>query len=223
MSKWTEEGMKRQQERRRQLVAAGICTYCKRVLATRKQVCDACFAQRSERGRGRLQELRQLVLDRYGRECACCGEKEEGFLTIDHKNNDGWKERVHGAHSGEMMGRSLVFGPKREDIQILCYNCNCAKARLGYCPHRPETRIERRTRGARRRDGEHNSQSRLSLYQVKKIRESSASYAELARRFGVSDVAIRLVKLGKSYRSSMHEVDIKPVAPPADAPVAAGA
>jgi hypothetical protein len=78
-------------------------------------------------------KTRQAVLDHYGRHCACCGESEEAFLAIDHVNEDG------AAHRREIPPRTIYhwlsvhgFPP---GFQVLCYNCNIGKYRLGRCPH----------------------------------------------------------------------------------------
>lgn len=80
---------------------------------------------------------RMAVLTQYGGnppKCACCGEKETQFLSVDHINNDGVKDRkLHGGGTG--MYRYLVREKFPRGIQILCYNCNLAKGRYGKCPH----------------------------------------------------------------------------------------
>lgn len=53
-----------------------ICTTCNRVY---------CQAYR--------QRIKQKVFDHYGERCACCGETERLFLTLDHVNNDGAEHR----------------------------------------------------------------------------------------------------------------------------------
>ncbi|MEK6883367.1 MAG: hypothetical protein AABY22_27310 [Nanoarchaeota archaeon] len=64
-------------------------------------------------------------------ECACCGENNYFFLTLDHINNDGKKDRK--------LGISFYFKLRNnnypEGIQILCWNCNSAKGIFGVCPH----------------------------------------------------------------------------------------
>lgn len=148
----------RMRDRRNNLFAAGLCVNCG---ANRRempwQYCASCKIRRGIAAKQRLTNIRQKVLEIYGDRCACCGEKEYWFLTIDHINNDGWKERKVGGKnttSSEMICRRLVFGPKRDDIQILCYNCNCAKQRIGFCPHNPHSMSggKRRVRGARIRN-----------------------------------------------------------------------
>jgi hypothetical protein len=37
--------------------------------------------------------IREDVIAAYGGRCACCGEFERDFLTLDHVNNDGAEHR----------------------------------------------------------------------------------------------------------------------------------
>lgn len=66
--------------------------------------------------------------------CACCGETEPIFLTIDHINNDGNKHR-------EKIGSQVIYYWLRDQgypsgFQILCWNCNRAKHyNGGVCIH----------------------------------------------------------------------------------------
>jgi len=90
----------------------------------------------SERHKKRWLELRIEVLTHYGGnppKCACCGEKEIKFLTIDHIGNDGNK------HRKELKTRSIVRWIRNNNypkgFQVLCWNCNCAKGLWGKCPH----------------------------------------------------------------------------------------
>jgi hypothetical protein len=68
-----------------------------------------------------------------GAMCACCGEREIGFLSFDHINNDGAAQR-NSIAPGYHFYRHLVKN-KPSDIQILCHNCNMAKQFYGVCPH----------------------------------------------------------------------------------------
>lgn len=82
--------------------------------------------------------IREEMMAEYGRECACCGENQPEFLTLDHINNDGYKER---GGKGGPGGTSFFMKLKRRGwpkgtYQVLCYNCNAAKAFFGVCPHR---------------------------------------------------------------------------------------
>ena len=67
--------------------------------------------------------------------CACCGETEPLFLTIDHINNDGNKHRKQ-YQSGDGLYKWLKQHDYPEGFQILCMNCNHGKRRNnGVCPH----------------------------------------------------------------------------------------
>ena len=70
--------------------------------------------------------------------CACCGETEPKFLSIDHINNDGAVERRSGKYNG---GGSAFYSWLRKNAfpsgyQVLCMNCQVGKHRNGgVCPH----------------------------------------------------------------------------------------
>ncbi len=81
----------------------------------------------------RRREQRAQVMTALGSECQCCGETTPVFLTIDHVQNDGAKDR--GLHRHLMISRIIKEGIPRERYQILCWNCNSAKHLLGCCPH----------------------------------------------------------------------------------------
>lgn len=104
-----------------------------------------------ERNKKLNQKYRVQVLIHYGGDppkCACCGESEFRFLTLDHINGGGSKQR-----------REIFDGTKRKDrggvpfyrwvkkngfpegFQVLCSNCNMAKgkSKKRFCPvHHPE-------------------------------------------------------------------------------------
>lgn len=94
-------------------------------------------AAQRRRVQKRLKDLREEIFIHYSNgeiKCACCGETERKFLSIDHirpvkhhlKNYD--------------HGTNLYLRLKREGFpigyQVLCYNCNIAKGIYGVCPHR---------------------------------------------------------------------------------------
>jgi hypothetical protein len=66
--------------------------------------------------------------------CACCGETEIKFLSIDHIDGGGLK------HLREIGGRGrlpawIIKNNFPNGFQILCHNCNFAKGHYGKCPH----------------------------------------------------------------------------------------
>lgn len=74
------------------------------------------------------------ALNAYGGICACCGEKEPKFLAIDHINNDGNK------HRREVKNKTIYVWLRDNNypkgFQVLCHNCNMAKAFWKICPHK---------------------------------------------------------------------------------------
>jgi len=97
--------------------------------------------------RARLRELNKwwaarrklTALIAYGGDppkCACCGESNMGFLTIDHINDDGHLD-------GRGSRTSLLYSYLQRNnypplpLQVLCANCNCGRAwNGGICPHK---------------------------------------------------------------------------------------
>lgn len=79
-------------------------------------------------------KLKTEVFNYYGAKCACCGETEPVFLTIDHVNDDGAEHRRE-------IGRGYLYRWLRqngypEGFQTLCWNCQWGKrAGNGVCPH----------------------------------------------------------------------------------------
>lgn len=81
----------------------------------------------------RYEKIRNEVFDRHGSECVACGETERLFLTIDHINNDGWQLRKTNGYreSGVGLYLDILRYGMREDLEILCFNCNFGKRRNG--------------------------------------------------------------------------------------------
>jgi hypothetical protein len=81
---------------------------------------------------------RQAAFLAYGGfRCACCGETEPMFLTIDHIENDG---NVHRRATRTKGGSEFFAWLRRQGyppgFQVLCRNCNWGKhANGGVCPH----------------------------------------------------------------------------------------
>lgn len=72
------------------------------------------------------------IYDKYGGKCQCCGETNRAFFTIDHINGGGNKERKF---YQSQTWKLVIKRNYPDDYQILCYNCNNAKYKLGVCPH----------------------------------------------------------------------------------------
>lgn len=84
-------------------------------------------------------KLKKLVFDAYGGKCACCGETNFEFLSVDHINGDGHSHRDEcnrkSSYRTINMYKSIIEKGFPKDIQVLCFNCHFAKDFYGYCPH----------------------------------------------------------------------------------------
>lgn len=124
----------------RAAVADGLCGYCRSKPLLDKTACGECRKVVRDSGRNKRLRAKRLVLTAYGGLCQCCGEARPEFLAVDHINNDGKLDR-------ELVGSSSRFYywlirnsfPKNR-YQLLCFNCNFAKAAYGECPHIRERR-----------------------------------------------------------------------------------
>jgi hypothetical protein len=75
---------------------------------------------------------REKVFANYGMLCECCGESHIEFMTIDHIHGGGAKHR---RQIKKALYRWLVSNNFPEGFRTLCFNCNTAIGRFGYCPH----------------------------------------------------------------------------------------
>lgn len=93
----------------------------------------------SKKSRLQHQRNKDAVFEAYGGyKCACCGEEEQSFLSIDHIDNDGHIQRKNKDYSCSGTGfyswlRKNEFPP---NFQVLCMNCQIGKHKNGgVCPH----------------------------------------------------------------------------------------
>ncbi len=83
-------------------------------------------------------KLKKIVVAHYSSGtmvCACCGESNIEFLSIDHINGGGNKHRKIIKKNGSSFYRWLIKENFPLGYQVLCLNCNIAKSRFGHCPH----------------------------------------------------------------------------------------
>jgi len=73
-------------------------------------------------------------------QCACCGEDQTVFLSIDHIHGNGSEERRRIDPNGKIGGNGFMYWLKKNGwpvgYQVLCYNCNFAKRQGKECPHK---------------------------------------------------------------------------------------
>lgn len=113
--------------------------------------CENCRTYNREACAKTNAKTKTECFDAYGGKCACCGEANYVFLTIDHKNGGGNKHRRElaiqhvknpmaprkaiGIFGGVRMYRWLRKNKWPKEFQLLCWNCNMAKRQNSRCPH----------------------------------------------------------------------------------------
>jgi len=79
--------------------------------------------------------LRSEMIAAYGSACACCGEAQYEFLTIEHMNRDGGRHRKQvGGNAGVWLDLKRRGWPK-DGYAVMCMNCNWGRRFTGRCPH----------------------------------------------------------------------------------------
>jgi hypothetical protein len=115
-------------------------------------LCGACsigkwsrenLGRRSAWARREHKSVKEEVFNKYGMSCACCGESNIGFLTIDHINGGGAKQKKSGeiGANGGVLYRWLKRNNFPDGFRTLCWNCNSGRFfNGGICPHESERR-----------------------------------------------------------------------------------
>ena len=86
-------------------------------------------------GKKKYKMLKEEFFKIYGKTCSCCGEDNILFLTLDHINGDGGKERK--IYDTRAIYKNAVKEKDRTKYQTLCFNCNQGKyINGGICPHK---------------------------------------------------------------------------------------
>lgn len=124
-----------------ELLKRGLCPRCCHRPLVTKYRCSECGDLARAAGKRLREAARAEVFDHYGRDCRCCGESNQRFLTIDHVNNDGANHRrdLYGNRVGATIAiyRWLKRNGFPEGFQTLCMNCNFGKhMNGGICPHK---------------------------------------------------------------------------------------
>lgn len=127
----------------------------------RESDCPACCVKRARRNKDRTRrelgdqvirdgdrqrriKVRDEAMNHYGGFiCACCGETEPKFLSLDHMNNDGAEHRRGITGKRTSAGYHTYLWLKRRGFppgfQVLCMNCNHGKRmNNGICPHKEQ-------------------------------------------------------------------------------------
>lgn len=116
-------------KRHKKLKNNGLCVHCGKKPAVRFFLCQACGQQIYQLTKNRNKIRKKIVFEHYGNKCTCCDLDDIDFLTIDHINNDGYKDR-------RLNYQTVIKRNFPTDLQLLCWNCNLGKAMNGgICPH----------------------------------------------------------------------------------------
>jgi hypothetical protein len=108
--KWYEANKERARELKKQSM-----------LRRRKENPDL-HRQQSRNAKARL---KSALFDLYGHSCARCGFLDKRALTLDHKLNNGNKERKELGERGVYQKAKNTYLPN--EYQILCMNCQFIK------------------------------------------------------------------------------------------------
>lgn len=89
------------------------------------------------RVRARGREIKQIVISNLGGKCACCGETEPRFLTVEHIGGGGNQHRKQYYNSSYAVYRAIILeGYPRDKYEVLCWNCNMVQSHGVPCPHK---------------------------------------------------------------------------------------
>lgn len=114
----------------------GLCSTCyNRIYATKLRENPEFRHKHKLKQRDVRAALRKEFLSEYGNCCACCGETEPSFLTLEHKNKDGKEHRQKYWTPTQQLSDIKRRGWPKNDYEINCYNCNLGSKR-GICPHK---------------------------------------------------------------------------------------
>lgn len=124
-------------------ISRGLCWACGIMAPDPGRVkCRGCIAKRRGNNKSEIERLVEQTYAAYGGfKCVCCGETEPMFLTLDHINGGGTKHREELRNGQPAAGGSWLYRELRRagfppGYQVLCFNCNCGRARNGgVCPH----------------------------------------------------------------------------------------
>lgn len=121
-------------KRASRLERKGLCKRCGKCPPRMGgKFCESCLGDSNER----QSNLRKKVIEHYGARCVCCNESNIGFLSIDHKNNDGAEHRrMIKKNCGSGFNGWVIKNNFPDFLQVMCYNCNCGRQlNGGICPH----------------------------------------------------------------------------------------
>ncbi len=149
--------------------------------------------------------LKLTVLEGYGGRCACCGETNAVFLSLDHIQGGGHRDR-------KTRGNRRLYRELRDtefptgQYQVLCHNCNMAKRDALVCPCASGRQTVTEALAAlpipNPARGQSIGSGKLTIYRVMQLRALAAqgvSWAELGRMFGVAQGNAQAAATGRTW------------------------
>jgi hypothetical protein len=126
---------------------AGLCAHgaCPTEAMSDHSLCDKHRASEQLRSKERHRQEKESVFAAYGGAvCACCGETEISFLTLDHIADNGAEDRRQRGlckNTQSRGGGHPFYGQLRREgyppgLQVLCWNCQWGKRLCNTCPHK---------------------------------------------------------------------------------------
>lgn len=168
---------------------------------------EACAHQGGALPVNQYQTQRAVVLREYGGQCACCGESEPMFLTIEHLLGGGkaHREQMQGGDIYRQLYKKFHAGEPAdtEHFGVLCQNCNSARGAFGRCCDLSNNEVRDWTVAPKTGflRGSDQLTSKLTIDKVRLIRSlrGRRTNVSLAGEFGVSATTINNIMIGKTW------------------------
>jgi hypothetical protein len=100
----------------------------------RRNICEFCRKDRL------YAKFRYFFFKEFDFKCQCCGESDIRFLTLEHVQQDGYKDR--GLSPIQLYRKAFEEKYDRSKWSCLCWNCNCATNHHKICPHKSDVSKE---------------------------------------------------------------------------------
>ena len=104
----------------------------------KKDGCDVAVSKNNKSGYCKkhrsipdYEKHKAILYAELGNRCACCGERDWMYLSVDHVNNDGGEYRKQSAAHYRVHRLLKHHRENPGSLQLLCSNCNHAKMRNG--------------------------------------------------------------------------------------------
>ncbi len=130
---------KENKEKRRIILRRYVLKNPDKVKESQKKYRYKNFKQMQKKRKYRDRQMKIEVFTHYSQgtpNCVCCNETIIEFLSLDHINNDGAKDRSKGL-TGTNMYRYVKKTGYPKHFQVMCHNCNQSRGQTldHLCPH----------------------------------------------------------------------------------------